>query len=230
MEITFTNMMPELQPSDYLPKPARDVLPDWYKETNSYIEGEKTPVIGQQTSATIKRCVPVFDAVSSGYILFTSVDIYVHQRDGAPYYQWKHLAEAVSFHDPRQAPKYPGSTGKAIAKFISPWSIKTPRGYSCLFTQPMHHDVPFNIFPGIVDTDVYHAPVNFIFTLKDNSWEGLIPVGTPMVQVIPFKRDEWKMRMGDEADKMEAEKSFHVVNTRFFDGYRKKLWVRKQYR
>ena len=43
----------------------------------------------------------------------------------------------------------------------------------------------------MVDTDKYPIPVHFPFLLKKN-FEGLIKQGTPIIQVIPFKRESWK--------------------------------------
>ena len=38
--------------------------------------------------------------------------------------------------------------------FVSPCTIKTPPGYSCLFVPPLNNtDDRFSIIPGIVDTD-----------------------------------------------------------------------------
>ena len=54
----------------------------------------------------------------------------------------------------------------------------------------MHRESVFTIMDGIVDTDSYNALVNFPFFLNDWSYEGLIPAGTPMAQVIPFKRED----------------------------------------
>lgn len=224
----FTNTLGKDYPIPN-PLPASKLVPDWYKETESYYSGEKKPDGTGQTTATIKRCIPVFDAITSGYILLTPCDVYVSQKDGAPFYEWPSV-EVISFHPVDQAPKHPGSTGFPYAKWLNPWAIKTPKGYSTLFVTPIHRDVPFNILEGLVDTDTYSSAVNFPFILKDPKFEGLIPAGTPMAQVIPVKRDSWKMEFGSDKDFMAQELTRIKLKTRFFDSYKNQFWSRKEYK
>jgi hypothetical protein len=212
------------------PMLASKFIPEWYKKLESYMGGEKKPTGEGKTASTIKRCMPVFDAMTSGYILTTPVDIYVTQREGAPWYEWP-SANAISFHPMEQAPEHPSRNGlPAYPKFMNNWSIKTPKGYSCLFIQPLHRETPFTILPGIVDTDNYTNPVNFPFVLNDPKFEGLIPAGTPMVQIIPLKRNTWEMIYGKEKDKIQANQTNVTLRKTFFDGYKKLWWQKKEYK
>jgi hypothetical protein len=52
-------------------------------------------------------------------------------------------------------------------------------------------DLPFYSLPSIVDTDRHPAPVNFPFFLRKD-FTGILESGTPIMQIIPFKREEWK--------------------------------------
>ena len=58
--------------------------------------------------------------------------------------------------------------------------------------------------PGIVDTDRSPQPINFPFFIKKN-FVGTIEVGTPVVQLIPFKRDDWKSGTGLSTKEMKTE-------------------------
>jgi len=226
-EITFTN---KFGLDFFSPQPATKVLPEWYKKQIEYVSGEKKPMENNSTSATVKKCMPVFDALTSGYILFTPVDVYVSQRDGMPYYQWSGQ-DAISFHPITQADEHPAKNGFAYPKWMNSWGIKTPAGYSTLFIPPMHNpNNMFTVLEGVVDTDTYTETVNFPFVLKDPSWEGMIPAGTPMVQVIPFKRDAWKMKIGREKELKENAKIVSLLNTSFFNKYKTYFWSRKEYR
>ena len=226
LDITFTNTYHEI-PLE-LPKPAKHFIPEWYKNTESYILGEKKPFKDNFIPATIKRCIPVFDAITSGYIITLPQDIYVSQHEGYPKYQWRSF-EAINEHPLEQANLHPVSHNRPFPKFLNPWAIQTPKGYSCLFTTPMHHDLPFDILPGVVDTDTYNTPVNFIFTLKDQSFEGIIPQGTPMVQVVPFKRDSWEIKEGGEKELRLSEKIFRSIELGYFDRYKKMFRAKKEY-
>jgi len=211
---------------DVNPIPASKMIPDWYKNTESYMNKTKAPVGNGQTAATIKRCMPVFDVLSAGYYLVTHADVWVSQvapdpekpNEKIPWFQWS--SGEIQFHPVSQVLLHPESTGTDMPKWINPWSIETPKGYSTLFIAPVHRDNPFVALPGIVDTDTYNAPVNIIFTLADPNFEGLVPKGTPIVQVIPFKREPWKMQFGNEEDNKKIHKQKLKLKSTFFDGYK----------
>lgn len=225
--ITFTNTF-GIDLSLYEPQPARMMIPEWYKKTDSYISGEKKPTGEGSTSATIKRCMPVFDAITAGYILTTYVDVYVSQRDGLPWYEWP-SAGPIQFHPIEQAPLHPGVNGAPFPKWINPWSIRTPENWSILFMAPMHRDNVFTILPGIVDTDQYYAPTNFPFTLNDVKFEGLIPAGTPMAQVVPINRESWEVKVGEKEELEDQVAITQQLRSSFFDSYKRKFRQDKNY-
>lgn len=218
-------------PEEYSPKPATDSVPEWYKELASYTGGEKKPTGDGNTTATIKRCMPVFDAITGGYVLYTYADVWISQKDGQPWYEWPSFGP-ISFHPVEQAPSHPNRNGHQASypKWINPWAIQTPPGYSVLFIQPMHRKSAFTILPGVVDTDKYNAAVNFPFVLNDVMYEGLIPAGTPMAQVIPFKRESWEMGMGTQEDLQNLSKTTIRLRTRFFDSYKSQFRQPKEYK
>ena len=227
LEIVFTNMLGVC--SDYAPIPAEKMLPDWYKNTPSYIDNNPLVVDGK-LGHTIKKCVPVFDALTAGYLIITFVDVQVTQVDGQPFFQWP-SHNPIGGHPMIQAENHPIQNGSPFAKWNNPWAIRTPPGYSCLFVPPMHNpNGIFTILPGITDTDNYRAPVNFPFVLDDPKWEGTIPVGTPIAQVLPFRRDSWKMSIGDDKDVRAATKDLIRLTSRWRNAYKTMFWSRKQYR
>jgi hypothetical protein len=215
-----------------LPVPASKVIPEWYKKSEPYLAGEKKPIgDGNRAPATLKRCMPFFDAMTSGYIIPSMCDVYVNQVDGQPNFEWTAYSQ-VEFHPIEQAPYHPDNKHHqvAIPKWNSPWSIKTPKGYSCLFVTPFNHDLPFTIFSGVVDTDTYQVPVAFPFVLKEPNFEGMIPAGTPIAQVIPFKRESWKMEIsGKELVDLAQQQSTKIM-TKFFDAYKNLFRQTKEYR
>jgi hypothetical protein len=224
-DILFTN----IYGFDFFPPiPATKVVAEWYKNTDSYTTGEKK-VINTYANNTIKKCIPIFDAMTAGYILTTQVDIWVNQENGEAIYSWK-SQDSIEFHSVEQASLHPKANGLLIPKFKNPYAIKTPKGYSSLFIPPMHNpNGIFTIFEGLVDTDKYFAPVNFPFTLNDKNFEGLIPAGTPMAQVIPIKRDNWKIKIGSDKDINPIRKIVSKLDTMWFLSYKKQFWERKNY-
>jgi hypothetical protein len=232
--IKFTDVLGVSE--EYKPKPASHVIPDWYKNLESYTHEKKAPDGSGSTTATIKRCMPVFDAISAGYILFSPADVYVSQRENeegkkTAYYEWANHS-LIEFHAVEQAPSHPNRNGHTVyPKWTNPWAITTPIGYSILFIQPMHRESVFTILPGIVDTDTYKASVNFPFVLNEsNTFEGLIPAGTPIAQVIPFKRESWEMSIGGEAEVIETKKIGLKLRSKFFDAYKTQFRQTKEYK
>ena len=245
MDIVFTNTsgFDDLEQ----PKPASKFIPDWYKNMESYINKVKKPDGRGGTDATIKRCMPVFDAITAGYIITLPADVYVSIKEyeardeqtgqiikdlpikKIQNFEWVNFG-LVNFHTVEQAPTHPARNEHSYPKWINYWSIKTPKGYSTMFVQPMHRESVFTILPGIVDTDEYYAPVNFPFVINDPNFEGLIPKGTPIAQVIPFKRESWTMRFGSEKEVAEQAKNVGMLNTKFFDRYKTMFRANKEYK
>ena len=226
MKITFTNTS-GIDIDE--PQPASKSIPDWYKNIESYISGNKKPNGSGGTGATVKRCMPVFDAITAGYIITLPADVYVSLKNGEQYFEWSSL-NLVTFHPIEQAPNHPARKPHAYPKWMNPWAIKTPKGYSTLFIQPMHRESVFTILPGIVDTDTYTSPVNFPMVINDPNFEGLIPKGTPIAQVIPFKRESWSMKIGSDKELKEQQNISQKLQTRFFDRYKSMYWFRKEYK
>ena len=205
-------------------------MPDWYKNTPEYLGNEgKKFITHDSTPHTIKKCIPVFDAMTAGYILYTQVDVQVSQVDNEPHYLWP-SQNAIAFHPVLQAPLHPKKNDFPYPKWVNPYIIKTPPGYSTLFLPPMHNpNEIFTILEGIVDTDKYYQPVNFPFVLNNLKWEGIIEAGTPMAQVIPFKRESWKHSIGSEKDLVEANLIVAKLKSLLFNSYKKQFWSRKEY-
>ena len=234
-------------PEEYYPKPATKHLPEWYKNTEEYIGGvRRVNPETADTPHTVKKCIPVFDALTAGYILVTPCDVQITQvvqvteevpkeeaqlkkekGETSPYYTWSNFG-AIQFHPIIQAELHPAQNGFPYPKWINPFAIKTPPGYSVMFMPPMHNpNGIFTILPGIVDTDTYAAPVNFPFVLDNPKWEGVIPAGTPMAQVIPFKRDSWTMKA--EIQQQEPSKVTTKLRAVFFNSYKRQFWTRKEF-
>ena len=208
---------------EYAPKPASRFIPEWYKKMETRFPKEKTP----DSISSIKKCIPVLDAITAGYIIVSPCDVYVSLKDGEPNYR-SAIPNLIQFHPRKQGYLHPNANEFQFPKWMNPWAIKTPKGYSCLFIPPMHNpNKDFVILEGIVDTDNYTAAVNFPFVLKNPTEEFMIPAGTPIAQVIPFKREEWKLSFSD--DKESSSGVVNYLNSQFFDRYKRLFWSRKSY-
>ena len=215
------------------PKPASDYIPQWYKDAKSYTDpsGKKAPTLDGTPYATVKRCMPLWDLMTAGYIIETPYDIYVRQTPTGPYFQWGEM-QAIAFQSHEQFQNHPYSRDINYAvRIVHPWSIKTPKGWSVLICEPQHHEpTPIITANGIVDTDEFSLPFNMFLKLRDSNFEGMIPAGTPFVQVIPFKRESWTSELGGEKERKKYSSDLRKFETVFFDRYKKFWWNRKEYK
>jgi hypothetical protein len=64
--------------------------------------------------------------------------------------------------------------------------------------------------------------------LLKKGFEGNIPAGTPIIQITFIKRDDWKSSISQ----FNEEEYFNIaykVKRKFFGGYKKTYWSRKNY-
>ena len=229
----------------YAPKPAKNNLPEWYKKMPSFAkdlpgvtEEDRKFFLdrsGVNGPPTVKKCMPVFDTITAGYHLFTHADFLIFSKDNDPYpwYRWSDSDDVVDFHDYYQIAGYPvkpEEKGRRVGRYYNPWSIVTPKGYSCLIVPPMHRESNLRILPGIVDTDTYHGPIQLPFFLVDPEWRDLVPAGTPIAQVIPFKRDSFTHTI-EEDDPYDSlfTKTHRLIRSKFYNVYKSFMWSKKEY-
>ena len=136
-----------------------------------------------------------YDALTAGYQILTNQDIAVEIINGVPNYSWRQPGVQfveVSRRTTEMGVPAPAGYSNEHFAWQQPFSLKTPKGYSVLICHPMNRfDLPFMTTSGIVDADGGMQYGSIPFFAKDG-WEGIIPAGTPIAQVIPFKRDSWK--------------------------------------
>lgn len=204
------------------PEPTSKFVPNWYKEMPrsrhpaTFKPMEDITWLEDNTQGllyghTMKECVPIRDYLTSGYIipLWATIKISLNE-EGRMNCGWGDGdEEIISFHRPHQTVGCPvhnkNNNSKDVPKLMCPWQFKTPKGYSTFFFSPRYMEGQIEILPAIVDTDSYHE-VNFPFLYHGkNGEENTFEKGTPIVQLIPFKREDWKMEM-EEGDFVKSRK------------------------
>lgn len=236
MIINFQPLSLETQRFGVSPIPASRCIPQWYKDTPPYSNGENSVRILEDeptsVNSTMKGCMPLFDAFTAGYMVVLSADILVEKQKGSPSMRWR--VEPVLVHgtgDKGTADKLPRHGMEyEIGKWIFDYKITTPNGYSCMFSHPLNrNDLPFRTMSGIVDTDSYPSAIHFPFQLtRIEEAPFIIEAGTPICQIIPFKRDFWKMNVSEYDQMEEKEGSFKVLR-KISKSYKKQFWNRKEF-
>ena len=217
--------------------PVKKVLPEWYKKMPLYIGEHQQRGLSENNlpavNKTAKGCAPLFDALTTGYVYQLACDVQLKKTDDGISFQWRVNEQVVTTHDKIQHPTLPSpQEGKldSVFKWSNPFNIKTPKGYSTIFTHPFNRwDLPFRSLTGIVDTDSYPQAVQFPFQVID--FEGpfiIIPKGTPLVQVIPFKRDSWKLERFPFDEYLSKKASYQFLS-KIVKSYKNQWWVKKSY-
>jgi hypothetical protein len=228
---------------DVLPVPSKFNIPEWFKDLKH-----------DNKNITVKGCMPFLDSLTAGYILKMPIDFYLEHNvtiDGEKKTCFMSSAELVNSesnklnlnfngvdnsHSTKQLKNSPiveKNNNLPIHKIRNPWIIKTPPGYSCLFTPLLNNqDDRFSIIPAIVDTDTFELEINFpiIFNSEKNKeLKTLIKRGTPYVQIIPFKRDSWEMSV-QSIDETELNKKRAFFKKLITNTYKTFFWKKKSWK
>ena len=212
-EIKFISQFADL--IEEHPVPIKKVVPNWYKELTKYIYSSK-----------ILHGLDVIPSIRN-------IETSAADDDGM-----NKMNVGITDHANEQISKsmvYPNEIPMAL-KFLNPWMIKTPPGYSCLFTSPFNTEKrDFRLVTGIVDTDIYENYVNFPFFLTDwDSSKGqkkMLKKGEPICLVFPFKRDNWKMNIVKDDSLVEKVQMFNFKTiSSSFQAYKNKIWKKKDYK
>ena len=228
---------------DFFDPPIRasKALPEWLKILQND-NGEH--------ELTAKRCLPLVEACSDGYIWKAPCDlefVVKEEKDGMSSLALRfprgensyafsphstiiegHNDDQVylSEHKKEEREKFHGKlTFKNVYKFNNFYTIKTPRGYSCRFKSLSNNfNLPLQFFEGVVETDHYYTNINFPFRYlgSGKSHRFMLKKGTPLIQIIPFKRDKWSSSVG-LLDRAKAAKQENMMSTIFKDGYRNQV-------
>lgn len=241
LKLKFISTMPKNIDLFPEPIPAFKEIPSWYKKVESFYNKDSTPVDGTQR-LTVKRCVAFLDILTSGYLLKTPFDIYIDTTEGKRDFQIPKAMESFSAmglkpmigsHDMKQLDGYPIDTDKYIEFIfrINPiWIVEGSPGVSALFMQPQHQEIsPLYAISAIIDIDTYPSDGMLSFLVRKD-FKGYINRGTPLVQIIPFKRQEFTSEIvRDQEEYNRIKQIANKVRTVFNSGYKKFMWHKKSY-
>ena len=210
--------------------------PQWFKDMKDYIPQQPTPdgsVPGRYgksdetakkwSSGTVKRCPAIIDLITEGFIIPMWCDFLLQRDNQILEYDNKNFPYGIEFHNNQQIHNWKLKKGdfREGVKFNNPWRIYTPPGYSVMFIAPYYQfEHRFTVLPGIVETDSYHH-INFP-TIMHTKKDTIIERGTPFIQVIPFKRDDWNFdvsTMTPEQAKADTSEKLEL-STKFKNSYR----------
>lgn len=162
---------------------ARSVMPEWIKDQKENNNTDK-----------FLNCPGMSDYAKAGYIIPAWSDMEIKANRGGTVikYNNNYNTQESNLNFKMVEPMVPinSSVRGLVIKVPCPWAIFAKPGWSG-YLVPAYYHSPFLkdlfMYPGIIDFDTFHT-INFVFTAL-HECELTIPAGTPLLQLIPFKRE-----------------------------------------
>lgn len=227
------------------PEPSKNNVPQWFSSADKYKKQKNglyellftnkdgNPVV--QKAPSWKSCPAILDTMISGYILKTPVEIKIGKVNNE--YCILNEKESGYFCGIRGLQDgFPTPDGYESLQFnwITNWMPQVPKGYTTLWVHPLNRfDLPFISVSGFIDTESYTQKGRLPFFIKKD-FEGVIPAGTPFIQIIPVKNESWEIEIksySEEEIRNNNKEDSVIYATEFSNrsNYKNRFWVKKQY-
>jgi len=184
------------------PTPALQCLPDWLKSMPSLAK-TRDYEFQQKLTPTIKRCPGIIDFYKYAYIVKLWTDTIIHIKEDREWTFTQALEPGPTNavwegFDENQCDKYIPSVEKTL-KVCTPWHVLTPKGYSML-QLPLwwEFNKDWEASAGVWDTDI--SPIININIIFKNLGIYRLAAGTPLVMLIPFKREKFEFSVTERTD------------------------------
>ena len=217
------------------PFPASQAIPQWWKDATPYtkspenLDGKKIIIKNSESNASFKKCTPMLDMLSSGYVVPLWTDVQIRNVNGLPIITWRTSRDVFELHNGQEV-EIPDGYQQSQFKFLNQWVPKLPKGFSAIIMPcPGYPNNAFRPISGIIDYDKSNHALYPPMYLKEG-FEGIIEKGTPMFQIIPFKRNNWKSKFSFLEDGQLQINMNRDVKATLVNNYVKNVWEKKSYK
>lgn len=172
-------------------RPAGEFIPSYWKNIPTFLDRQEHYIDSEKT---VKSCPAVVDMMRAGYVIPAWCDIelmpdtynnIVMARYSS--HQFQHALHSAQQLGPVLEQKFPI---RSVIRLDNPWKIWCAKGYSLMYL-PLHYweERGWEALPGIIDQDKggLVTPINIMMNTTEKV---TIKQGEPIVQIIPFKREE----------------------------------------
>mgnify|MGYP007089738345 CR=1 FL=1 len=242
MKISFVSNRPWLtENAKSVPSLVSKSLPAWYRKSDRFFKNPQTGdfLVGEDGGKfpTYKACPALLDVMTSGYTLNTPCDVEIFINDnGLPDCK---IMDRLYFdfcttRPPMNDFQVPYGYNEYHFAWNPDWGVKLPKGYSAMFLSPINRfELPFHTVGGIIDNDEVDLMGQIPFFIQKD-FVGIIPAGTPYIQIFPFKREDWESEYVLEKSPMklynknfENSKKYRIPNGGFYKNF---VWNKRQYK
>ena len=163
-------------------------LPQWFKQLKKF-------------SGSLRSCAGVNDYLTTGITIPLWTNVYFRPNLETNFWESRIDNMSPPLHNIAVQGFSYDQTGKCPAtdvrkfetmqypKIINPWRIETAPGWSSLILPPLWEpNENYDVLAAVVHTDFYHA-ANVVLNIKTTT-DFTIKYGTPIMHVIPFKRQD----------------------------------------
>ena len=212
---------------------ARSHIPEWFLKTKPFLNEFKNNKINKIPKVSFKVCTAFTESFSLGYVLTLPVDIVIEQTEAGPAISWKKdlndtIVSVREDDSPNKNLPVPEGFSSIHFTWVTKTVIEIPKGYSMLLTHPLNrYDLPFYTLSGVVDGP-YTMPGGNVPVFFKKDFEGIIEKGTPIAQILLFKRENWKKEIDYDIFKQSTINESNTI-TKIFGWYKKEIWKKKIY-
>jgi hypothetical protein len=238
-KITFhSNRLYNRVKESFRPIPSKSYVPKWYSSADRYekIPGTEDYYLNPEGGKmfSFKGCPALLDVFTSGYLYVTPCDITFYKEGEITKVKTEQGFEDFCASRPATPNlEVPEGYQKEHFHWYPNWAPSLPEGYSALYVSPLNRfELPFITTAGIIDNDKMDTPGLMPFFLRDD-FVGTIPAGTPYVQIIPFKREDWEMDFKFyEYNEIIERHEYQAKKFRTKNGgaYKEHVWSKKKYK
>lgn len=203
-------------------------LPEWWVDL-----AKNTTQNPKEYSRDMRDCVGMLDSFSNGVSipLWSELKVIVGAR-GQGGYQFQ-FADQKSFaesHAESQRGAYLPDAEYQHLKIAVPWFIECAEAVDFYCAQPtwnMTNLSDYTVLPGVVNFKYQHtANINLMFPRGDVTKEILLPLGQPMMQLMPLDNRPIEIKIIVDAERYTKLHDLTLPLT-FSDGYRRKKAIIK---
>jgi hypothetical protein len=176
--------------------PSKDYSHSWVLKARESVKNNKS----------VLRCPGIFKVKNEGWILRTYQDIklkitgsdFIWQSPMDSEKLYSHFkCNPVDFHGEKFLFDYfenwPKNSFSKVIKINLPWSVDVPKGYILHQFHPAYLDENrFTALPGMYTSDTGLNVLNVLLTLHVENNEILIKSGTPIAQIVLYKKENIK--------------------------------------
>lgn len=210
---------------------AGKAIPDWWQKLKPYSPTfYSTPENGyhlrKQDDMTARDCYAIIELYKKGIIVENWCDISFKLENGVYHYWASDNTAPPHDHDRKQlGGSFPNHYH---IKLISPWAFREKSGVKFLWlgAEWSLDKLEIKVLPGVINFDIISpVNVNFMFPIRDGTFT--IPVGNPLVHLVPLSEKNLKVH-NHLVSKPEFDKIVLTSDKPSFYGWRKVIQLRKR--